>query len=1562
MGNFRMDELALRRRILELEARVAELEPQAALHRVLTRARHDLLVELDADGRICWASQALLELLGITAGQCIGRSSFDFTSAETRSKLQAESPTLFDWAARRLPFEVPLPRKVGDTLWLEGNIYAHSDSNSSGFFCLYRDITEAKLLQNEHHRVTEGLAVALTLSGVETFEFDLDDGVVWQSPGYAALFGQTPSGAGVSHWSGIDDWLQSAHPEDRAQLRSLVEAASKPHEKRLPVVVRVPRSDGTQRYVECAVHCAFRTDGSVRRIIGVLRDVSADEECRSGLARTSERLNLVLCAGGCETFEFDVKTRDFHCSPGYGPLHGLPEGEHFGDFSSYLARVAPQHQQALRERYAHCDSTLGPVVYLFTGPDGQTRWLESVAYYQLDANGELERVLGANRDVTARESERDAHQKLSRRLALALRAGQIETFEWDGSGACVGVSDGCKALFGLAPEQAFYGPVEFAKHLAPADVERVLARDESARRAGAAAPVAPVRYPFACSDGRTLWIESSAIFEFDAQGQPQRRIGTLRDVTHEQQARTHLERLMRGAQLAVDMGEVGVAEWEAGSGWTEVSARYRELLGLQRYESPPELQAYMERVHADERELLLKHVEQGFETGSSPLATYRYQRSDGSTVWVESAASYERDAAGKLRHVMVISRDLTTQKAVEESLRASLERLSAAMHVGRVEVYERDIRTDEFSYSEGFLELLGWPKALPFSSEELESLVVPEDRLKLIERRHRPDMHGIPMQPVRFRLSSSSGIRWLESTSAYFYHQGEAVRSTGAMRDITAQVQAEEATRAQTAFFEALVENSPDIIVRIDGSGRFVLVNSAIESLLGIPVDKVLGRTPEDLPISAERAAEFRLRIENCFTTRDGDEFEIRFAKLPQAPWLLVRYVPEFGPGGEMRYILAVLRDVTMLKLIEQEALATARQLGQILETAEEGVLVVDADNVIIFTNPKIEQIFGYGANELLGKHESIFQNDPDDTRWQERATDRIAGLSESYTYRFQRKDGSPVMCWVNAKPLFDELGHFTSTLAMLTDVSDLERSEGVMRQTIEWLEFAMESAQIAGLDITLDASMASVSSRATVLFREWFGIQDGELEFPLTDWLRRVHAEDRERVEAQVTGIFARGASGRADFRVVDAHGDLHWLYAVLVTVRNLDGEIARVVITVVDISERKQLEQERETLQAQIARGQREESMETLAGGLAHDLNNLLTTAFGHVDIAKHGASAEADSSLSLVEETLTEMTRLAQRMLAYAGKTPINPSTLDLNACLIEVHGVMQVLVSKNAHFQARLQPGKLPVHSEESQLQQIATELLMNASEALRGREGAITLETGSVLTETLEPAVQARLTGAKSVAFLRVIDTGEGLTATAQARIFEPFYSSRAAGRGLGLAVVDGLVRGHHGAIEVQSEPGSGSTFTVYLPLQREQALPQSSAPVSVASSSQRGSGLILIVDDETTLRNLVSRTLTMQGFQTLLATNGDEALEVLAREPQVDLVLLDLTMPQRDGLEVYREMLRSYRHLRVVLMSGYSEQSVASRLEPGAPIPLFLQKPFRAGELLSIVQRALAGA
>lgn len=386
-------------------------------------------------------------------------------------------------------------------------------------------------------------------------------------------------------------------------------------------------------------------------------------------------------------------------------------------------------------------------------------------------------------------------------------------------------------------------------------------------------------------------------------------------------------------------------------------------------------------------------------------------------------------------------------------------------------------------------------------------------------------------------------------------------------------------------------------------------------------------------------------------------------------------------------------------------------------------------------------------------------------------------------------------------------------------------------------------------------------------------------------------------------------------------------------------------------DLSERRQAEQERRQLEARMQQAQKMEQLGLLAGGVAHDFNNLLAAMLGHAGLARQELPPDS-SVIPLLDEIVNGAQRAAemtQQLLAYAGRGRVIVAFLDLAVLAEELTQLLRSVFSNKA--QLRLEIASAPIAGDASQIRQVVMNLLTNASDALEDNPGDIVVRTGvrhATRADLASPYLSDDLPEG-DYAFVSVSDTGVGMDPETMRKVFDPFFTTKFTGRGLGLAAVLGIVRGHRGSIQVHSNLGAGSTFVVSLPA----AAVPSTQPTAADSTpgELRGHGVILVVDDEESVRSVVARVLQRAGFKVVTAADGQEALRVFAHEvDRISAVVLDLTMPRLDGMEVLRLLRRLQPDVRVLLMSGYSDQEIATRFG-GDHVPGFIQKPFRNADL-----------
>jgi signal transduction histidine kinase/ActR/RegA family two-component response regulator len=391
---------------------------------------------------------------------------------------------------------------------------------------------------------------------------------------------------------------------------------------------------------------------------------------------------------------------------------------------------------------------------------------------------------------------------------------------------------------------------------------------------------------------------------------------------------------------------------------------------------------------------------------------------------------------------------------------------------------------------------------------------------------------------------------------------------------------------------------------------------------------------------------------------------------------------------------------------------------------------------------------------------------------------------------------------------------------------------------------------------------------------------------------------------------------------------------------------------------TEHAESDQARRAIEAKVLEVQKLESLGVLAGGIAHDFNNLLVAIMGNAGLALLDLPEDSPARASIMDVEIASRRagELARQMLAYSGRSRFRIEPVELPDLVRELLTLLQVSIGKGVALKLHLADEPIVVDADAAQLRQVVMNLVINAADAIHDRRGTVTIRVDRILADADYLANAHPEAGLEPghYATLEVADTGIGMDHETQERIFDPFFTTKFTGRGLGLAAVLGIVRGHAGALRVYSEVGHGSTFRVVLPLSASSPLPSHDA-----AQSWRSEATVLVVDDDAMVRSVARRLLEAFGLTVHVAEGGPEAIARLVAAPDaIDAVLLDMTMPEMSGADVFVRIREIRPDLPVVLMSGYHEDELSE--EVGAGISGFVQKPFTPADLASRMRVALA--
>jgi two-component system cell cycle sensor histidine kinase/response regulator CckA len=542
-------------------------------------------------------------------------------------------------------------------------------------------------------------------------------------------------------------------------------------------------------------------------------------------------------------------------------------------------------------------------------------------------------------------------------------------------------------------------------------------------------------------------------------------------------------------------------------------------------------------------------------------------------------------------------------------------------------------------------------------------------------------------------------------------------------------------------------------------------------------------------------------------------------------------------------------------------------------------------------------------------------------------------------------------MCVLETDAAKKRLAQHAAQLAR--QIKERERAENELRQSEANFRTLTETTPAATLIHKGDKYLYAnqTAARFTGFSKE---------EICSQNFLQAIHPDFREIVkERTIARLKKETPPTRYEIAFITKDGQKRWVDLSVGSIQ-YEGEPA-ILGAFFDITDRKNAEEAQRATEAQVQRTQKLESLGILAGGIAHDFNNLLMGILGNADLALLELPTESRvrENLKGIENAARRAADLARQMLAYSGKGRFIVEPIDIGAVLAEIGHLIAASVSKKAVLNYNLAPNLPAIDADATQIRQVFMNLITNASEALEDKNGTITVSTGVMqcdrhylrgthLDEELPEGLYV---------YCEVSDTGCGMDPKTRTRIFDPFFTTKFTGRGLGLAAVLGIVRGHRGAICVYSEPGHGTTVKILFPVTGRAAI--SPAEQTAPEVTWRGKGTVLLVDDEETVRTVGRQMLERAGFDVLMAEDGRQALEIFRRQPNdIACVLLDLTMPNMDGEETFRELRRVKDDVRVILSSGYNEQEAVNRFTL-KDLAGFIQKPYQYSNLAQKLQQVL---
>ena len=1044
------------------------------------------------------------------------------------------------------------------------------------------------------------------------------------------------------------------------------------------------------------------------------------------------------------------------------------------------------------------------------------------------------------------------------------------------------------------------------------------------------------------ADGRSYELFSAPIPNQD--GTVDKAIEVVSDITAQKQTKDSLEKSERRYRDLIENSFDGIFV-QKGPKIIFTNQRLNEMLGYEKNElvGIDHWLVY----HPDYRELARERAKARMR-GDMVNSQYevKLQRKDGS--WLYGEINTRPISFKEGPGVQVWVRDIMERKQTEDTLKESEEKYRTILENIDEGYFEVDLTGTLTFCNEALCKITGFTRGESLGMNNRE-YTTQETAQKMYETFNYVYRTGKTLRVIDYEIIVKDGRRMVieMSTSLMRDPSGAPIGFRGVIRDITSRKQAEDDLKESEEKYRSVLENMEEGYYEVDIAGNFTFVNDSMSKILGYSEKELIGMNNRQYMDKANEKKVYRI-FNRVYTTGKPDKgIDWEFLRKEGT----TRYVETStslikDKDGNKIGFRGILRDITDRKKAEEELKTRQIYLESVLYNAPDAIVTLDAAHHILEWNPGAEQIFDYTSNEVVGKNLDDLVSGPDVIDEAKEITAQIlsgAKMSPRETVRY-RKDGTPVNVIAAGSPIIirDEL---QGVVAVYTDITELKQAEEALKESEERFRVLVEESPLGVFLIDKDGYYKYINPK----FIEMFGYTLKDIPTG-REWFKKAYPDQEYRnsvISAWMSDINDSevGEHRPITFRVKCKDGT-----EKIIEFRAVIMEAGDQFVICEDITEQQNLE-------IQLQQAQKMEAIGTLAGGIAHNFNNLLMSIQGNtslmlLDITNDHAHYER---LTNIEKLVQSGSKLTSQLLGYArgGRYEVKP--ISINRIIQETSATF-AMTRKDITLHHDLEHTLSGVKADRGQIEQVILNIYVNAAEAMAGG-GELFISTRNILHTEIGKKPYTVKPGHYILVTIR--DTGIGMDKATKEKVFDPFFTTKglAKGTGLGLASAYGIMKAHAGYIDVASQKGKGATFFLYLPASTETI----GEEVQLAGTIEKGKETILFVDDEEIILDVGEELLTSLGYTVLIAHGGKEAIETLHStfpSSPPDLVILDMIMPQMGGGETYDRLKELFPSIKVLLSSGYSIDGQAKEiLERGCNG--FIQKPFTLREISKAIREVL---
>lgn len=968
-----------------------------------------------------------------------------------------------------------------------------------------------------------------------------------------------------------------------------------------------------------------------------------------------------------------------------------------------------------------------------------------------------------------------------------------------------------------------------------------------------------------------------------------------------------------------------------------------------------------EPFHSEHSSYIASYRETGQARAIGKIRQVAGLRKDGSVFPLELGLSEFKLADDSF--YLAIMRDSTERSLYEDALRRSKQRLENAQRVAHVGDWVWDIANDRIDWSDEYFRILGLePQSFKPDFARVLQHVHPEDRER-IQRQAQLAVASGGSHLLNYRMLRPDGeLRYIEGRGEFPVRAAgksaadpgtpDSHLASGTVHDVTDRI-------LEEVWTHTILDNVADSIIMIDEKGLIQSINRITEEMSGYSAAELVGQ-PYDMLIRSEQKAQLLALQQNLVSGEVSRITGIELLGLRKdgsvQPLELSLNAFKFR---QSTYIISVARDVTQRNRATQELQQSLSLTRATIEATGEGVLAVDLQGRITAHNRQFDEMWEIPAGLFDGNDDRpvlhyVASRTRNPEQFEVRVTDLYQQPGATSFDLIELGDGRVFERYTNPQ-IID--GASVGRVWTFRDITQRLVTERELRESEErFAELAASMDEVFWMYGVEPEGLVYVSPG----FERVYGVPVAGVMADNQLWFDAIHPEDRENfrkiIQDHISGVVT--SNSHDEHRILRPDGSLHWVRDSVRSMYYSGGQLWALGGITEDITRSKLEQLERENLESQLRQGQKMEAIGKLAGGVAHDFNNMLTAILGYSEIALD--ELPTDSPLrEIVNEIRLAGERAAlitSQLLAFSRQQLLAPRVLNLNTVVTEMENMLGRFIGEDVMLATKLDPQLSPILVDQGQIVQVIMNLVVNARDAMP-LGGKLTVQTQNFFVEE-ERALDHPDYHSGLHVLLSISDNGSGMAPEVRSRIFEPFFTTKPPGEGtgLGLSTVYGIVRQSGGHIEVYSEPGAGTTFKVYFPAVADAPLQE--APRAAALVASRGE-TILLVEDDATVRKIAATMLERDGYKLVVAKDGADALEIAWKyEGTIDLLLTDLIMPEISGRRVAEAVKELRPKVKVLFMSGYTDDAVFRHglISDNAA---FLQKPFTKSGLATKVREVL---